>query len=198
MGALLVRHADRWHQATRHQLLVAVRDGDLATAVFDAWLAQDYRFVGALLRFQARLLGRAPRHAQAVLAEGVTALVDELSWFEGLAGDRGIDLTTAPRPAVLAYGRLLDELDTADFAVALAMLWAIERTYLDAWSFAAPGADAYRDIVEHWTAPPFAAYVEALAAATVTAGPDEASVDRYFPRIVDAEIAFWAMAWDSQ
>jgi len=161
------------------------------------WLAQDYQFVVGLLGFQARLLGRAPRYAQGVLAGGVVALVEELSWFEHLATERGIDLTVAPRPATVAYGHLLDELDTVNVQLALTALWAIERTYLDAWSFAAPGAPEYRDVVQHWTTPAFAAYVEALAAAATEAKPDQATVDAYLAKVMDAEIAFWDMAWEN-
>ena len=194
---LLQRHAGQWSRATRHPLLLAVRDGGLAPAAFDTWLAQDYRFVDALLGFQARLLGRAPRHAQAVLAGGLVALVEELSWFERLAVERDIDLTATPRPATVGYGQLLNELDKAQFPLALTMLWAIERTYLDAWSFAAPGAAAYRAVVEHWTTPGFAAYVDALAVAATHTQPDQAAVDQNLPRVIDAEIAFWDMAWES-
>jgi formylaminopyrimidine deformylase / aminopyrimidine aminohydrolase len=177
-------------------LLVAVREGGLPRAAFDTWLAQDYQFVATLLTFQARLLGRAPRTAQAVLVDGVVALVDELSWFEHLATERDIDLTVPSRPATLAYAHLLAELDTVDLPVALTMLWAIERTYLDAWSFAAPGTPEYRDVVAHWTTPVFAEYVQALAAAATNAQPDEAAVDDYLPRVMDAEISFWDMAWE--
>jgi formylaminopyrimidine deformylase / aminopyrimidine aminohydrolase len=197
VGWLLERYAGRWSRATHHPVLVAVREGELAPAAFDTWLAQDYRFVEALLGFQARLLGRAPRYAQAVLADGVVALVEELSWFEHLAAARDIDLTVAPRAGTIAYCQLLDELDNAEFQVALTMLWAIERTYLDAWSFAAPGAPAYRTVVDHWTTPEFAAYVDALAVAATHARPDEVAVDHYLPRVIDAEIAFWDMAWES-
>jgi thiaminase len=198
VARLLERHASRWSRATRHPLLAAVREGGLAPAAFDTWLAQDYLFVNALLGFQARLLARAPRPAQAVLAGGLVALAEELSWFERLAGERDIDLTAAPRPGTIAYGRLLDELDNAPFPLALTMLWVIERTYLDAWSHAAPGAPAYRAIVEHWTTPGFAAYVDALAVAATHAQPDEAAVDHYFPKVADAEIVFWDMAWENQ
>jgi thiaminase/transcriptional activator TenA len=194
---MLERYADRWSRATRHPLLIAVREGGLAPAAFNTWLAQDYRFVAALLRFQAGLLARAPRYAQAVLADGAVALVEELSWFEHLAAERDIDLTVAARPGTIAYGQLLDEFDNAEFQLALTMLWAIERTYLDAWSFAAPGAPAYRAVVDHWTTQEFAAYVDALAVAATHAQPDEAAVDHYFPRVIEAEIAFWDMAWGS-
>ena len=169
----------------------------MADAVFDGWLAQDYRFVADLLRFQARLLGRAPRSAQPVLAAGVVALVDELAWFEQQATRRHLDLDVDPLPATVAYGRLLDRLDGMDVAVALAMLWTLERTYLDAWAYAAPGAPAYQEYVAHWTTPQFAGYVTALATAAdaLGAGTD---LDPLFNEVVDAEIRFWDMAWEGQ
>ncbi|MGH8776321.1 MAG: hypothetical protein ACRDWI_14550 [Jiangellaceae bacterium] len=74
-----------WERATRHPFLVGMRDGTLPRAAFDTWLAQDHRFVGYLLWFQARLLARAPRPAQHVLGTVAAALVDELGWFEELA-----------------------------------------------------------------------------------------------------------------
>jgi formylaminopyrimidine deformylase / aminopyrimidine aminohydrolase len=77
---LLQRHPDEWARATRHPFLTAVRDGTLPDGAFDTWLVQDALFVADLLTFQARLLARAPRPAQAVLAAGAASLVAELDW----------------------------------------------------------------------------------------------------------------------
>jgi thiaminase/transcriptional activator TenA len=188
---LLQRSAHDWAHATRHPFLTAVRDGTLPDSAFDTWLVQDALFVADLLSFQARLLARAPRPAQAVLAAGAASLVAELDWFEEQAAAHGLDLAAAPRPATAAYAALLQRLDGADVGSALTALWTIERTYLDAWSYAAPGAPALREFVEHWTVPGFAGYVSDLAAAADRAGaPDEA----VFAEVVAAEIAFWDMA----
>lgn len=190
---LLDRHAAAWADATRHPFLTGVRDGTLPTATFASWLVQDHHFVADLLAFQARLLARAPRHAQAVLAGGAVALVDELSWFEDRAGQQGLDLTAAPGAATLAYRKLLERLDAAPVPQALVGLWAIERAYLDAWAFAAPGAPAFREYVEHWTAPSFAGYVAGLAVAASRAlGPGDA--DEVFTEVAAAETAFWGVA----
>ncbi|WP_104526164.1 thiaminase II/PqqC family protein [Blastococcus atacamensis] len=191
VAELLPAFPDAWRAATRHPFLMAVRDGTVDPAQFDTWLTQDALFVADLLRFQARLLGRAPRAAQAVLAAGCVALVDELAWFEEQAAHRGLDLHTAPLPATAAYGELLERLDRADVPTALIALWTIERTYLDAWSAALPGAPAYREFVEHWTVPGFAGYVTGLEAAADAAGGDGAGV---FAEVVAAEIAFWDTA----
>jgi formylaminopyrimidine deformylase / aminopyrimidine aminohydrolase len=185
------RSAGRWAAATRSPFLDGVRDGSLPVAAFDTWLAQDALFVADLLRFQSRLLARAPRAAQRVLAGGALALVDELDWFQRLARARGLDLSAAPRPVTTAYAALLDRLDAAPYADAVGCLWVVERVYLDAWSGAAPGAAGYAELVEHWTTPGFAAYVDALAAASDRAGaPDGALVDE----VLRLEAAFWAMA----
>ena len=193
VAELLQRHPDAWRGATAHPFLEAVRDGTLPVAAFDTWLVQDARFVADLLRFQARLLARAPRPAQAVLAGGTVALVAELAWFEEQAAVRGLDLTAPARPATAAYAQLLDRLDGADVPTALTALWAVERTYLDAWSHAAPGAPAYRGFVEHWTVPAFAGYVAGLATAADAVGGGD---DGVFLEVVDAEVAFWEMALD--
>ncbi|MEV0717942.1 hypothetical protein [Asanoa sp. NPDC050611] len=187
---LLGRHAEAWAAATNHPFLTGVRDGTLPPADFAEWLVQDHHFVADLLAFQARLLARAPRHAQAVLAAGAVALVDELTWFEDKAAQLGLDLTAAPGPATLAYRELLRKLDAGPVDDALVGLWAIERAYLDAWTFAAPGAPAFREYVEHWTAPGFAGYVAGLAEA---AGDGPAN-DAVFAAVAAAEAAFWGPA----
>ncbi len=189
---LLSHHPDAWRAATRPPFLDAVRDGTVPVAAFDTWLVQDSRFVSDLLRFQARLLARAPRPAQAVLAGGLVALVDELAWFEEQAAVRGLDLGASAMAATAAYAGLLERLDAADVGTALAALWTIERTYLDAWSAARPGAAEYREFVEHWTQPGFAGYVAGLeAAADGVPAPD---ADAVFTEVVAAEVAFWGMA----
>ena len=185
------RHPEQWAAATRHPFLDGVRDGTLPAAVLDTWLVQDAAFVADLLRFQSRLLARAPRPAQRVLAEGALALVDELDWFEQLAAGRGLDLSAPPLPATTAYAALLDDLDAAPYADAVGCLWVVERVYLDAWSAAAPGAGDCAALVEHWTAPGFTAYVEGLeAAADAAGGPD----DRRVAEVLDREAAFWDVA----
>ena len=188
---LLARHADAWGRATRSPFLDAVRDGTLPDASFDTWLVQDAHFLGDLLRFQARLLARAPRPAQAVLADGCVALVTELDWFGRVAAERDLDLAAPQLPATIAYGDLLYRLDVADVATALTALWAVERAYLDAWSGARPGADRYRPFVEHWTTAGFAGYVAALETAADAAGPAD---DAAFLEVAGAEADFWGMA----
>jgi thiaminase/transcriptional activator TenA len=195
VAELPARHADAWGRATRSPFLDAVRDGTLPPDAFDTWLVQDAHFLGDLLRFQARLLARAPRPAQSVLAGGCVALVEELDWFGRVAAERGLDLTAPQLPATVAYGDLLYRLDAADVGTALTALWAVERAYLDAWSGARPGAGEYGPFVAHWTAPGFAGYVAALAAAADDNAVDDAAPadEAVFLEVAAAEADFWAM-----
>jgi thiaminase/transcriptional activator TenA len=193
----LVGRSQHWARATAHPFVKAVGDGTLPGAAFDTWLVQDHHFLADLLNFQARLLARAPRPAQPVLADGAVALVAELGWFEDVAAERELSLSEERAEATLTYARLLEELDAAPVPVALAGLWAIERVYLDAWSLADGRGSTYRPFVEHWTTPEFGAYVQALATATdVVAGPeDRPSCTRAVEAVLIAEVDFWETAW---
>ena len=85
-------------------------------------------FVADLLAFQARLLARAPRHAQAVLAEGCLTLVEELDWFEAQTLGRGLDLPQPALPATVAYIELLRRLDAAPYELAVTALWVLSAS----------------------------------------------------------------------
>ncbi|GGF46916.1 hypothetical protein GCM10011519_21140 [Marmoricola endophyticus] len=188
---VLRRHEEPWHRAVHHPFLDQVRDGSLPDPAFDTWLVQDHHFVTDLERFQQRLLERAPAHARRVLGDGLAALRDELAWFEGIAERRGLDLTSPRRPATERARELMVRLDAADVSTALLGLWAIERAYLDAWTYASPGAAHLREYVEHWTTPEFGAYVDGLARAC-DASP--VAGDDTFLEVAEMERAFWVMA----
>lgn len=178
-----------WSAATRHPFLDAVREGTISDEAFDRWLVQDALFVADLLTFQARLLARAPRHAQHALAGGCAALVAELDWFEEQAAKRGIDPQQAPLPATLAYRELLNRLDAEPYDAAVTALWVIERVYLLAWTTARSDSSPFGEFVEHWTTPEFAAYVDALESLASPADHDELIND-----VLSLEVAFWDMA----
>lgn len=193
---LFVRLPEEWRAATRHPFLDGVRDGTLPAAAFDRWLAQDAHFVADLLWFQARLLARAPRPAQQVLAGGAAALVDELTWFEEQAARRGLPASAPRQPATQAYRLVLDRLDAAEPPAALTALWVIERAYLDAWTGAAPGAPEYRPFVAHWTTPEFGVYVAELERAADELAPHRAPSGETHALVSDvlrAERGFWDM-----
>jgi formylaminopyrimidine deformylase / aminopyrimidine aminohydrolase len=196
VAALVPPSGPAWRSATGHRFLLGVRDGSLPAAAFDTWLVQDALYVGDLLRFQGRLLGRVPRPAQRVLAAGLVALVAELDWFEERATDRGLRLDAPRLPATQAYAALLDRLDAVAPGPAVAALWVLERVYLDAWSSAAPAAGPYGPFVEHWTTPEFTAYVAGLerAADVLLGDAVPEGLDGLVGEVLAAETAFWDMA----
>ncbi|MEH3140789.1 MAG: TenA family transcriptional regulator [Mycobacterium kyogaense] len=182
-------HDSLWSAATQHPFLDAVREGSITADAFDRWLVQDVLFVTDLLNFQARLLARAPRYAQEVLAGGCVALVAELDWFEVKASERGLDVGVVALPATLSYRELLTRLDAEPAGAALTALWAIEKVYLLAWSHAKSDGSPFAEFVDHWTVPEFASYVDGLEQ---VADPDtHADLVR---EVLEHEIAFWDMA----
>ena len=96
---LLERNYMVWKGPTRHPFLEAVREGRFPADAFEAWLAQDYLFVGDALAFQARLLARTPRPARAVLPGGLVAIEAELGFIEEQAERLGFTLDTPRHPA---------------------------------------------------------------------------------------------------
>ena len=184
-------HDSLWTAATQHPFLDAVRDGNISGDAFDRWLVQDILFVTDLLTFQARLLARAPRRAQNVLAGGCVTLVAELDWFDVKAAERGLDVASDALPATLSYRELLSRLDAEPADAALTALWVIEKVYLLAWSHATSDGSPFAEFVEHWTVPEFAAYVEGLEQ---LADPDAHS--DLVREVLEHEIAFWDMALD--
>jgi formylaminopyrimidine deformylase / aminopyrimidine aminohydrolase len=187
--SIVLEHREAWLRATTHDFLVGVRDRTLPERAFRTWLSQDRLFVEDLLWFQARLLARAPRPAQRVLAQGVLALVEELAWFERQSSQLEAELDTERLPATEHYRTLIERLDAEPFADAIAALWVLERVYLDAWSFAAPSGPPYDAFVEHWTTPEFRAYVEELEALVEPRHAGLAAA------VLEAEICFWAAAF---
>jgi thiaminase/transcriptional activator TenA len=72
---------------------------------------------------------------------------------------------------------------------ALTALWVIERVYLLAWSSAVSSTSPFREFVDHWTTPGFAAYVDGLGE---LASPD--AHGDLVAEVLTHEVAFWEMA----
>jgi thiaminase len=181
---------DLWTSATQHPFLMAVRDQTITPQAFDRWLVQDALYVADLLTFQARLLARAPRPAQGVLARGCLGIVDELDWFEEQAARRGLSLDQPKLTATNAYAALLTRLDGIAYEAAVTALWALEQVYLDGWTAAVSAPSSpYAAFVGHWTSPAFRAYVDALAALAAPGPHADLVAD-----VLAHEVAFWDMA----
>jgi thiaminase len=147
-GELIERHPDAWCGATRGPFLDGVREGTLPAGAFETWLVQDYLFVDDLRVFQSRLLARSPRVAQAAIAGGLVALVEELGWFEKQAERLGLRLDSARHPTTETYRDFMAGLEEKRYPAGTVALWAIERAFLgvarlerDFWEMAYAGGE---------------------------------------------------------
>jgi thiaminase/transcriptional activator TenA len=196
---LLTRHAAAWQAATVHPFLAGVRDGSVPPDSFDRWLAQDYLFAQALVRAQSRIAAAAPFADVGLLAGGVVATVGELGWFEEVAARRGLALAAPMHPANRAYCDFLLALTYSAYPAQITALWALERTYLESWEGAHPGAPPYREFVERWTTGAFRSYVGDLQAAVdrqleASVGEPAREAEDAFRWVTHHERGFWDMA----
>ncbi|MHC4934394.1 MAG: thiaminase II/PqqC family protein, partial [Planctomycetota bacterium] len=100
---LVLGSGDLWEGATRAPFLDGVGNSSLPKEAFERWLVQDFLFVQGLTSFASIVAARAPREAQRVAIQGLTALNDELDWFEGHLGDRKLDAGAAHDPVCRRY-----------------------------------------------------------------------------------------------
>jgi formylaminopyrimidine deformylase / aminopyrimidine aminohydrolase len=197
--ALLTRHAAAWQAATVHPFLAGVRDGSVPEDSFDRWLAQDYLYAQALMRAESRIAAAAPFADVGLLAGGVVATVGELGWFEEMAARRGVALDVAMHPTTRAYCDFLLGLTYAVYPAQITAIWALERTYLESWEGARPGAQPYREFVERWTTDGFRSYVGDLQAAVdrqveAPVGVQAREAEDAFVWVTHYERGFWDMA----
>jgi formylaminopyrimidine deformylase / aminopyrimidine aminohydrolase len=197
--ALLTRHAAAWKAATVHPFLTCVRDGSVPADSFDRWLAQDYLFAQALVRAQSRIAAAAPFADVGLLAGGVVAIVGELGWFEEMAARRGLALDAPMHPTTRAYCDFLLALPYSAYPAQITAIWALERTYLESWDGARPGAQPYRDFVERWTTDAFRSYVGDLQAAVdrqleTAVGEPAREAEEAIVWVAHYERGFWDMA----
>jgi formylaminopyrimidine deformylase / aminopyrimidine aminohydrolase len=197
--ALLTRHAAAWQAATVHPFLAGVRDGSVPADSFDRWLAQDYLFAQALVRAQSRIAAAAPFVDVGLLAGGVVATVGELGWFEEMAARRDLALDAAAHATTRAYCDFLLALTYSAYPAQITAIWALERTYLEGWEGARPGAQPYREFVERWTTDGFRSYVSGLQAAVdrqleAPVGEQAREAEDAFVWVTHHERRFWDMA----
>ncbi len=200
--ALLARHAAAWQAATVHPFLAGVRDGSVPADSFDRWLAQDYLYARALVRAQSRIAAEAPFADVGLLAGGVVATVQELAWFEEMAARRGVALDAPMHPANRAYCDFLLALTYSAYPAQITAIWALERTYLESWEGARPGAEPYREFVERWTTDAFRSYVGDLQTVVdrelaSSAGEQAQEAADAFVWVTRHERGFWDMAMSS-
>ena len=185
---------DLWRQATRAKFLSAIGDGTLPEDALRRWLAQDYLFARGLTTFLAIVTAKAPREPQTLLIAGLSALDEEMDWFESSATERGVDLKVDPHPVCRRYvDFLIASAYSQPFEVLLAILYGVEVSYLVAWSRLQP-TGPYADVVRRWSSAPFVKYVQGLLAFCMQYR--HAEQQEHFNDVLRHERDFWRMTWE--
>lgn len=139
----LRKHRLQYTGATRHPLILSIRDGSVDISSFKTWLGQDYIFVRAFVPFVASVLIKAYKESDdssndvEVILGGLAALDDEISWFKKEASKWNVQLSeTIPQTANQQYCRFLESLmsPNIDYTIAVSAFWAIEAVYQESFA----------------------------------------------------------------
>ncbi|KAI8976586.1 heme oxygenase-like protein [Trametes punicea] len=212
--------------ATEHAFLTAAGTGTLPLPLLSLYLSQDRIYAAhAYPRFLGQLLTHIPFSSQHppdspeerfhgeivdVLSGALQNVRREVAMFAEV--EKRYDLPrfaqwrerkatrdyTAEMARVGALGSLED---------GLVFLWAMERVYLDAWSYVksllpnattgtGPALPAIQQLVENWTCPEFVHFVETLEGLVnrLPIAPGSAAyvrAEEIWARVVELEEAFW-------
>ena len=182
-----------WRRGVTAHFLDAVGDGSLPEVAFHRWLVQDFLFVRGFTRFVALAISRTPRPAQSTLIGGLAALDAELTWFEGHAEARNLDLGAAAHPTCRRYvDFLVASAYSEPFAVLLAIIYGVEVAYTVAWG-KLEASGRYAEFIERWTGAEFQQYVaELLRLADAHPHPGQQAA---FDEVMRHERDFWRMTW---
>ena len=191
---LVAGSGELWERATRAKFLSAIADGTLPEDAFCRWLAQDYLFAKELTTFQAIATAKMPRGPQTLLIGGLSALDQELHWFETIAANRSLDLNATRHPVCRRYvDFLIAAAYSSPFEVLLAILYGVEVSYLVAWSSLRPEGP-YAEFIQRWSDDRFEAYVRDLRAVSDQhQHPDQ---QQQFNEVLRHEADFWRMTWE--
>ncbi|KAI1368534.1 heme oxygenase-like protein [Xylaria arbuscula] len=196
--------ADLYQRATRAPFLRLGGQGRLSRETLSEWLSQDRLYAQAYVRFIGGLISRIklPMEAGAGGTHGtlqwrvlllmqscLAGIMRELQFFEEIAGSYGLELATTgpgqltfgPNGTTKGYIELFDSFTTRPqeqsartLLDGLVVLWATEKAYLDAWSYARQGSqdeDFEKDLdggalrkhfIPNWTSQPFQDFIKEI------------------------------------
>ncbi|NJM95842.1 MAG: TenA family transcriptional regulator [Phormidesmis sp. RL_2_1] len=199
-SALLSDHPQEWRSATIHPFLQQCQQGTISAEQFNTWLVQDYLFVTEFTRLAAHLLLSAPVvHFDPILG-GLSALKDELLWFQAKAKARSLSLKVSPQPTCTAYCEFMRSLSSQPYAVQATAFWAIELAYNQGWQIHSPMPEPYTEFADRWGNPSFTEYVKILEqqaddALTKASESEQGQAKQTFLSVAQLEKDFWQMAF---
>ncbi|MCT7957388.1 TenA family transcriptional regulator [Laspinema palackyanum] len=199
---ILKNHKHLWQEATVHPFLDGCKQGTITPEQFNTWLVQDYQFVVEFTRMLARILSVAPNHHFDVLLGGLTALKDELNWFQVKAAERTLSLDVVKQRTCEEYSQFLESLARTPYAVQTTGLWAVELAYNQGWQLPGPMPEPYTEFADRWGNPGFTDYVKLLEHQAdemlSNASPEvQKEAEQTVITVAQFEKAFWQMAFNA-
>lgn len=197
---LIERHVASWEEAIVHPFLQECQSGKIQPQQFNTWLTQDYLFVLEFTRLLAKTLANAPPEHFDVLLGGLSAIKDELNWFQAKAKERDLDLNVSKQQTCLAYCEYMEKVGEMSYPLQAMVVWAIELAYNQAWQRPGKMVAPYDEFAQRWGNSDFTEYVKLLEkqANEVLSDVDAESikyVEAAFVKIASLEKDFWQMAY---
>ena len=178
----------------QHPTLRGIANGTLDERVFRSWLEQDYLFLLDYVRVFTRLAWQAPDdHVGDLVDLAHSTLHEELELHRSLAAPFDADLDHAVKgPACAAYTSFLLD-SAADYGIGLAALYPCMWGYSTLGRLLAPGPEdkRYRQWVETYADPAFAALSRRCGQLLDEAAPDPDAAEAAFLAGMGHELAFW-------
>ncbi|KAJ7139480.1 heme oxygenase-like protein [Mycena epipterygia] len=206
--------------AINHPFLRSAGEGTLTNALLSLWLAQDRiyaahaypRFIGALIAsipFDRSDGLRSTGEAQnqqilKILVYSLENIVKEVGFFTETADAWKLDLEGwKERKGTRDYvAEMVSISGSKKIEDGLVFLWAMERVYLDAWTFVrgelkkelSPGDSPVATFADNWTSPEFVKFVDDLADLVNASGIQRMRAEEIWARVVELEKDFWPVA----
>lgn len=207
----LRKHRLIYTGATRHPLILSIRDGTVDFSSFKRWLGQDYLFVRAFAPFAASVLIKAWKESDdssdmEVILSGIASLNDEIAWFKREASKWGVELSDiVPQKANQDYCRFLESLMSPDveYTVAITAFWAIEAVYQESFAHCLGDGSKtppeLRETCQRWGNDGFGQYCGSLrkiASRLLLKASDEVltKAEVALLQVLEHEVEFWNMS----
>ncbi|GLU08500.1 hypothetical protein SLE2022_254080 [Rubroshorea leprosula] len=199
-------------RATRHPLILSIRDGSVDLSSFKTWLGQDYIFVRAFVPFVASVLIKAYKDSDdssndvEVILGGMTALNDEIAWFKKEATKWNVQLSEiVPQKTNQEYCRFLESLMTPDveYTIAISAFWAIEAVYQESFAHCLEDGTKtppeLQETCQRWGNDGFGQYCDSLRKIAdrclkKASGDVISKAEVTYLRVLEHEVDFWNMS----